>query len=273
MSRIFDADNAFFRFMSKVADALILNLFFLITSIPLVTIGASYTALYYYCTKAVGKEEGYLWRSYWKSFKLNFIQGFLMEAIFAVIALILYLDLKYLYDMAFNGGAFGWRLLFFIVVGMAVLALVTFLYAFPLLSRFDNKTMQIIKNAAFMSIKHLSTTVPLILIFLVFALIAYLLFPLSIFFVVGAWVYISSILLYKVIDRYIPKDERYEEDYYLGAAPEDAAAAAGVVNMDTVNAGIQHINEAVNGAEVQEQSREEEAAPEDGAVSADGTEE
>ena len=121
MSRIFDADNAFFRFMSRVADALILNLFFLITSIPIVTIGASYTAMYYYCTKALGNEEGYLWKSYWKSFKTNFVQGFLMELFFVVVGVILYVDLKYLYGNAFNGGGFGWRLLFFIVVATAKL--------------------------------------------------------------------------------------------------------------------------------------------------------
>ncbi len=231
MSRIFDADNAFFRFMSRVADALILNLFFLITSIPIVTIGASYTAMYYYCTKAIGNEEGYLWKSYWKSFKTNFVQGFLMELFFVVVGVILYVDLKYLYGNAFNGGGFGWRLLFFIVVGMAILAAVTLLYAFPLLSRFDNTTFNIIRNAAFMSLRHLPQTVPLILIFGLAAFIGWAMFPVSIFFIVGAWVYVSSIFFYKILDRYMPKDEHYDEDYYLGA--EDNSAD-GVVNADTL---------------------------------------
>ena len=97
MSRIFDADNAFFRFMGRVADTLILNIFFLITSLPIVTMGASYTAMYYYCTKAVANEEGYLWKSYWKSFKTNFVQGFLMEVFFVIVGAILYIDIKYLY--------------------------------------------------------------------------------------------------------------------------------------------------------------------------------
>lgn len=231
MSRIFDADNAFFRFMSRVADALILNLFFLITSIPIVTIGASYTAMYYYCTKAIGNEEGYLWKSYWKSFKTNFVQGFLMELFFVVVGVILYVDLKYLYGNAFNGGGFGWRLLFFIVVGMAILAAVTLLYAFPLLSRFDNTTFNIIRNAAFMSLRHLPQTVPLILIFGLAAFIGWAMFPVSIFFIVGAWVYVSSIFFYKILDRYMPKDEHYDEDYYLGA--EDNSAD-GVLNADTL---------------------------------------
>lgn len=216
MSRIFDADNAFFRFMGRVADAIILNIFFLITSLPIVTMGASYTAMYYYCTKAVANEEGYLWKSYWKSFKTNFVQGFLMEVFFVIVGAILYIDIKYLYGKLTTGGGIGWRILFFIVIGMAVLAVLTFMYAFPILSRFDNTTFNIIKNAAFMSIRHLPQTVPLLLILGVAVLIGYLMWPIGMLFVVGAWVYISSIFFQKVLDRYMPKDERYDEDYYLG---------------------------------------------------------
>lgn len=235
MSRIFDADNAFFRFMSRVADALILNFFFLITSIPIVTVGASYTAMYYYCTKAVGNEEGYLWKSYWKSFKTNFVQGFLLEVFFAIIGIILYVDLKFLYGKAFGGGAFGWRLLFFIVVGMAVLAIVTFMYSFPLLSRFDNTTLHIIRNAAFMSVRHLPQTVPLLFILAIMVLIGWAMFPVSIFFIMGAWVYISSIFFHKILDRYMPKDERYEDDYYLGADANENGETLGTTENDTVS--------------------------------------
>lgn len=231
MSRIFDADNAFFRFMSRVADAIILNIFFLITSLPIATIGASYTAMYYYCTKAVANEEGYLWKSYWKSFKTNFVQGFLMEVFFVIVGAILYVDIKYLYGRITDGSGFGWRILFFIVVGMAVLAVLTFMYAFPILSRFDNTTFKIIKNAAFMSIRHLPQTVPLLLILGVAVLIGYLMWPVSMLFVVGAWVYISSIFFYKVLDRYMPKDEHYDEDYYLGN-DENAQSVAGSGNED-----------------------------------------
>lgn len=247
MGRLFDADNAFFRFMTRVADALILNLFFLITSLPIVTMGASYTALYYYCTKAVGNEEGYLWKSYWKSFKTNFVQGFLLEAIFAIVGVILYVDIKYLYNKAFTDGTFGWNILFFIVVGMAVLAITTFMYAFPVLSRFDNTTFHIIRNAAFMSIRHMAHTVPLLLIFGVALLVGWLMFPVSLFFIVGAWVYISSIFFYKVLDRYMPKDEHYDEDYYLGAEG-NADTTAGV---EDISSEVTH-TDAVNGIAVED---------------------
>ena len=39
-------DNKFFSFMSKLGDIILLNVLFIITSIPIVTIGVSLTALY-----------------------------------------------------------------------------------------------------------------------------------------------------------------------------------------------------------------------------------
>lgn len=43
--RIFNPENKFFTFMGKVADLMALNLIFLITSLPVITLGASLTAL------------------------------------------------------------------------------------------------------------------------------------------------------------------------------------------------------------------------------------
>ena len=46
MSSLFSPDSLFYRTMSRVADLMLLNLCFLFTSIPIITIGASYTAMY-----------------------------------------------------------------------------------------------------------------------------------------------------------------------------------------------------------------------------------
>lgn len=45
MRNTFDMDNLFFRFTSRIADIFILNLIFVITCIPVFTIGAAVTAL------------------------------------------------------------------------------------------------------------------------------------------------------------------------------------------------------------------------------------
>lgn len=63
------------RFFSRMADLFILSLFWLATSWPIVTIGASTTALFYVCFRMWRREEGGLWKTYIKSFKENFKQA------------------------------------------------------------------------------------------------------------------------------------------------------------------------------------------------------
>lgn len=62
--RIFNADNKFFGFMGKAADLIILNILFVVCSLPIVTIGASVTAMYYVTLKMIKNEESYISRSF-----------------------------------------------------------------------------------------------------------------------------------------------------------------------------------------------------------------
>ena len=60
----FNMDNKFFVFMGKVADLCMLNLLCIACCIPVVTAGASLTALYYVTLKMVRNEEAYIFRSF-----------------------------------------------------------------------------------------------------------------------------------------------------------------------------------------------------------------
>ena len=64
---IFNPDSKFSQIMSRVFDLMIMNLIFVFTSIPIITIGANYTALYYVTLKMIKNEESYIWKSCWKS--------------------------------------------------------------------------------------------------------------------------------------------------------------------------------------------------------------
>ena len=71
MGRFFNMDNKFFAFMGRIADLCILNIICLVCCIPIVTAGASITAMYYVTLKMVRNEEAYIVRSFFKSFKDN----------------------------------------------------------------------------------------------------------------------------------------------------------------------------------------------------------
>ena len=58
MAKLFDYNNIVWRFMGRVADLFFLTLLWAIGSLPLVTMGASTTALYYVALKMVKNQEG-----------------------------------------------------------------------------------------------------------------------------------------------------------------------------------------------------------------------
>ena len=64
MNRFFNMDNKFFVFMGRVADLLLMNFLCILCCIPVVTAGASITALYYVTLKMARDEESYIARSF-----------------------------------------------------------------------------------------------------------------------------------------------------------------------------------------------------------------
>ncbi len=79
------------RGLSRLADMMILNILTLLLCIPVVTAGASLTAMYYVELKWARKEEGYVVKPFFREFKANFKQAtgewLIMLAVIAVLAL------------------------------------------------------------------------------------------------------------------------------------------------------------------------------------------
>lgn len=69
MNRLFNIDNPVMQFLSKMFDLIVLNLIFILSCIPIITIGASISALYYVCLKMLRGEDPYIWQNFWKSFR------------------------------------------------------------------------------------------------------------------------------------------------------------------------------------------------------------
>ena len=72
MGSFFSLDSPLMRFLSRLSDIFILNVLFLLCCIPVVTIGASATALYTVTLKMARNEESYITKGFFKAFKSNF---------------------------------------------------------------------------------------------------------------------------------------------------------------------------------------------------------
>lgn len=148
-------DSPLMRFLTKIADLMVLNILFCVTSIPLITIGASWTALYSVTLKMVRDEEGSVSRSYFRSFRQNFRQATLLWLGVLVVLALLVLDIRVLNGMA-EGTAPG-----LLRVGVEILALLGIMvlqYLFPSLARFEASLADTLKNACMVALAHLPKT-------------------------------------------------------------------------------------------------------------------
>ena len=155
MRALFDMDNAFFRGMSKVADLCILNVVFLICCIPVFTIGAATTALSYVTLKMKDGEEGYILKSFFKSFRQNFKQSTVIWLLMVLIGLVLGLDFYILRGMSGTGT----KMMLVVVLMGVFLWLMVFSYVFPLQARFYNTIKATLRNAVLLSIANFPRTI------------------------------------------------------------------------------------------------------------------
>lgn len=158
MRRFFDYDNPFMSALGKMTDLIILNLLTLLFCIPIITIGSSLTACHYTALK-IKREEGYVLRNFWKSFKENFKQSTIIWLIVAInIVVCLFVTLFVNIE-----GTMGT-----IAKGAIFVALVFWLFTscwvFPLQSKFVNKVGTTFKNSFFLSFKYLFRTILMTLI-------------------------------------------------------------------------------------------------------------
>ena len=109
MTNLLNPDNAVMQFITKIVYSVYLNILWFICCLPIVTIGASTTALFYVTMKMVRNEEGNITRNFFHSFKENFKQSTLVWLMLLALGIILGIDGYVLYHLRFEN-AF-WTLL------------------------------------------------------------------------------------------------------------------------------------------------------------------
>lgn len=146
----FSLDSKFMQALSRIADLILLNLIFLVTCIPIFTIGAASTALYSVAFRLGTEREEGVFRCYFRAFRSNFRQGTLLFLILLIPCLLLIFSLFFYAGL--DGAA---HLLTYVCVALLVVLVLIYSYVFPLLSQFCNSVKQTLKNALLLSIGYL----------------------------------------------------------------------------------------------------------------------
>ena len=160
MGGFFNYDNPVWRFVGRIWDLFILNLLWVICTIPIVTFGASTTAMYY-CTLKIAKDRdsGGMFTMFFHSFKDNIRQSTIIWIIMAFIGGILFFDIRFFSFYSPINNTVIRMIIFTVTCFLILLWLFIFLYIFPIQAKFINSIKQTFKLALFMSIKHLVRTI------------------------------------------------------------------------------------------------------------------
>ena len=151
MGNMFNQDSGFSKFMNRIADLFILNILWILFSIPIVTIGAATTALYSTNLKILNNEEGPLIRTFFKSFKENFKKSTIIWVFILLISIILGFNLVFWLKCGLSLSYFALPFIFF---SLLIFLLVT-PYIFPILTKTKASILIIIKYCFIISLKNL----------------------------------------------------------------------------------------------------------------------
>ena len=153
-------DNLFFEWMGRLGDYMLLNFCFLISSLPIVTIGASTAAMYRMIFKMQEGRAPYVVRSYFACFREEFKKataGFLCLGLSACV-----LGFDIWFSARQNGQI--WIMLGAAAGVLLVFCLFTLSFLFAVQARFENSFSGTLKNALLMSLRHLFCTIPVLVL-------------------------------------------------------------------------------------------------------------
>ena len=221
MGKVFALDSPLMNGLSKLADLIWLNILATICCIPIITIGASLTALHYVVLKMVKDEEGYITRSFFKSFRENFKQATLMWLMLLVVFILLVADFMI---FRFSGIVFpGWCQI--VLIAIAVLIMFATMHLFPLLSRYENSIRATYKNSLFMGILHLPKTILMMLCWIVPIVITIYVesfFPIVFFLGISGPAFLNALLYKKSFQQLEPETEiKSDADWTVQAVSEE----------------------------------------------------
>ena len=215
--KFLEIDSPFMTVLGKLADLMWLNILTMVFCIPIVTAGASLTAMHYVALKMVRNEECYITRGFWKAFKENFRQATVIWLILMVVVGVLAGDFYVIYKTETELN----QVLKMGILLIGILVLYTGVMVFPVLAKFKNTIKGTIRNALFISVAQFPKTILMIVLHIVPFVILYLspdIFPVFFMFWLtapafgGAWLYNG---FFKKLEKQILEQQEPDENAVL----------------------------------------------------------
>lgn len=159
--QIFSPEGPIYKLMRNLTDLLIINVLWVLCSLPVLTLGPATIAAFDVTMKMAGEEEGHVAAQFWQAFRKNGKNGIPYGLLLLAGCYLVWLNFslfEQLEEHPFILLVCGW-------VGGFMLVMM-FLYAFALQARYRNTVLRTLKNSADIAIRYFVRT-----LFLIFLLV------------------------------------------------------------------------------------------------------
>ena len=195
MAKLFDINNPVWRFMGRLADIFLLNVLWTVCSLPVITIGASTTSLYYVTLQIAEGKEGYIIRNFFRSFKENFAHSTFVWLIMLSLGMFLGWDLYYYYHLPMKAAV----VVFWMFAILAAVYLFILTIIFPLAARVDAGVKKLFFMAFMVSMKNFSWVMLMAVLTICAVAIGIFVFWPVLLFLAGGIACVNSFILTKAV--------------------------------------------------------------------------
>ena len=165
----YSGNSSFASLLNRIGDILLLHFTFLICSLPVITIGASLSAAAYVGMKMASGTEGYVISNFIKAFKENFKRSTLYFLLVVASGALIVFAYRYWFLLGESIGL----IMGTVTVVLAIVWLMFLLYIFAVQAKFENTFRNTMINSMLMSVRHLPSTLLMILIIGIFAFLVF----------------------------------------------------------------------------------------------------
>ncbi|MBQ7130070.1 MAG: YesL family protein [Oscillospiraceae bacterium] len=160
-----------------------LNLLFIISCLPIVTIPAALTAMNRITVTMVRDRNYFMLSDYWDAFKRDFFRSLLAGVLVLVLVAVFSVSIWFYYMLGQAGSKF-FMLFVGVSVALMIMVLGSAMYFFPMLAMVELPTGKLMRNSIIMFFTHFKRSLPAALISGAMVLGGIGLYPLSIIFIV-----------------------------------------------------------------------------------------
>jgi len=198
MSGFLSLDGKLYKLGVLICDLFLIGFLWTFFSLPIITMGATTTALYYVCTKKHSGEDVYIVKNFLKSFRENFVKSTITFLILLGMVFVLWINLHILGQLDW-----GWlnrpvSIILWVVLFHVMLVATN---AFCILSRFEVTISTALRYGLFMGYRNFFTTLTnwmtLLAIFL-----ASIFVPILLIFMGGIYVYFTSFAFIRLFRKH-----------------------------------------------------------------------